>query len=259
MAWYKWADWLRLALCHSDTFMKNCGKRDWKKCAFTLSLLQSWKILSVSQYDVPAPLHWPWAQIPGRVCGPDTEITWFRKRARGIISKCCSWMSPRALVHQRPPACDYEGTRLGMGNVENGKPWKHHSFLTLHFPYFLWIWNIEVILTTCRWAPCCSQPKRMKGIGSAWWDADVMLREEGALLTQRIHLEKKTNAIKGNRPSTLYPHGHSGDHQPPLLHGHSLQVEALAKVPLWHRHTLSWPQLWEHPSISTTPCLTKSC
>lgn len=199
MAWYKWADWLRLALCHSDTFMKNCGKRDWKKCAFTLSLLQSWKILSVSQYDVPAPLHWPWAQIPGRVCGPDTEITWFRKRARGIISKCCSWMSPRALVHQRPPACDYEGTRLGMGNVENGKPWKHHSFLTLHFPYFLWIWNTEVILTTCRWAPCCSQPKRMKGIGSAWWDADIMLSEEGALLTQRIHLEKKNKCHQGKQ------------------------------------------------------------
>mgnify|MGYP001855931991 FL=1 len=31
-----------------------------------------------------------------------------------------------------------------------------------------------------------------------------MLSEEGALLTQRIHLEKKPNAIKGNRPSTLY-------------------------------------------------------
>lgn len=187
-----------------------------------------------------------------RVCGPDTEITWFRKRTRGIISKCYSWMGPRALVHLRPPACDYRGTRLRMGNPKTPlfpdtafplclvhmKHWGHTDYLllgTLLLPAQEKVGRNWVSMVGCR--------------HPAQWG-------RSSLDTKNLSWKKKKRHL-GKQALYSLSHGHSGDHQQPLLPGYSLQ-EALAEVPLWYRHTLSWPQPWEHPPPLAPPRAARS-
>lgn len=109
-------------------------------------------------------------------------------------------MGPRALVHVRSPACDYKGTRLRMGNPENTTlSWHCMSPISCEYEILRTYW-----LSAAGHLAAYSPREGWKELGQhGGMQTSCSVRKE--LSWHKEFILKKINAIKGNKPCTLYP------------------------------------------------------
>lgn len=191
--------------------------------------------------------HWPWTQLPERVCSPDAEIMSFRKRIRGITSK--SAIAEGALELSGPA----ETTRKPRDQTGDGKHRRPDTATLSWHRISPGLVNAKCrgplhILSSCSWASHCLQPKRrMKALGQRGrMQTSRSVRAENSWHEKLILI----NECHGRKWTFLSPsHGLlPGGHQPPQLPEHCTRAEALAEVPSWCSR--------KYPSVPATPCPT---